>query len=173
MKYHDISHKIKFFSSNLSETYTVSELFENDITCGQKNKRIKSKNHFNIKMILFFFITLYINIHNINCNSPKITLKTYGTGEQQIINSNYIQHISAININNEDKQDIKNIYDFTEQNNIITLTFENSYNNLDRMFYSCKKIYEIDFTNFDTSKVKDMHEIFRNCESLLSLNLLN
>ena len=75
MKYHDISHKIKFFSSNLSETYTVSELFENDITYGQKNKRIKSKNHFNIKMILFFFITLYINIHNINCNAPKITLK--------------------------------------------------------------------------------------------------
>ena len=60
MKYHDISHKIKFFSSNLSETYTVSELFENDITYGQKNKRIKSKNHFNIKMILFFLYNIIL-----------------------------------------------------------------------------------------------------------------
>ena len=141
MKYHDISHKIKFFRLNLFEIYTKSELFENDNEYREKNKRIKSKYHFNAKMLLFFFITLNINIHNINCNNPKITLKIYGTGEQQIINRNYKQHISAININNEDKQDIKNIYDFTEQNNIVTLTFETSFDNMNNMFLNCKNIY--------------------------------
>ena len=62
MKHHDTSHKTKFFRLNLFEIYTKSELFENDNEYREKNKRIKSKYHFNPKIILFFFVTLYFII---------------------------------------------------------------------------------------------------------------
>ena len=38
------------------------------------------------------------------------------------------------------------------------------------MFYSCRNLTEIDFTNFDTSRVTDMSHMFQDCSSLVKIN---
>ena len=37
------------------------------------------------------------------------------------------------------------------------------------MFWECPKLTTIDLSNFDTSKVKDMHSMFDNCDSLTTI----
>ena len=39
------------------------------------------------------------------------------------------------------------------------------------MFYNCSKLEKINLSNFDTSSVTDMKEMFYGCESLTSLDL--
>ncbi len=41
------------------------------------------------------------------------------------------------------------------------------------MFYNCESLTSLNLSNFDTSKVTDMHLMFYNCESLTSLDLSN
>ncbi len=41
------------------------------------------------------------------------------------------------------------------------------------MFVSCEALTSLDLSNFDTSKVTDMHDMFSGCEALTSLDLSN
>ena len=43
----------------------------------------------------------------------------------------------------------------------------------EEMFYTCENIYEMDFSNFDTSQVTDMTRMLRDCSSLESINISN
>ena len=41
---------------------------------------------------------------------------------------------------------------------------------MEDLFYQCKSLITIDRLDFDTSSVTTMYQMFKNCESLLSIN---
>ena len=90
--------------------------------------------------------------------------------------------IDAVSIEDEDSDyEIKLWLDLTDKTAYYYTEPEKVYLNTDssRMFYSeyggqkIKNILEIDLSNFDTSKVEDMHWMFAGMSSLTSLNLSN
>ena len=64
-----------------------------------------------------------------------------------------------------------NKYYFNEDENYVEITLDDNITNCDHMFYRCNKITEINFNNFDTSKVTSMSAMFCGCQSLTSLDL--
>ena len=155
---------------NIFESCIKNDIFEESYKYIKKNKRIKSKSHFNIRLFLLVII-LYVNIQDIISYDSSITLKIYGFGNQQIIDQVFKKHISSISINDIEQPAVNNIYNFTELNNTVKITFSNSFNDLTSFFSNCKNIYEIDFKNFDKSDIKGVRFIFTNCKSLKSLDL--
>ena len=155
---------------NIFESCIKNDIFEESYKYIKKNKRIKSKSHFNIRLFLLVII-LYVNIQDIISYDSSITLKIYGFGNQQIIDPVFKKHISSISINDIEQPAVNNIYNFTELNNTVKITFSNSFNDLTSFFSNCKNIYEIDFKNFDKSDIKGVRFIFKNCKSLKSLDL--
>ena len=57
--------------------------------------------------------------------------------------------------------------------NIIKIKWDDIILTTRNMFKNCYNITEIDLSNFDISKVKDISKMFFNCTSLASLNLSN
>ena len=92
---------------------------------------------------------------------------------QSIINSSYIKYIQEIYINDELQTNIISTYNLTEEYNTIKLVFNSSLIDCSNMFKNCFKIYEIDFKDFNTSKIEFMHGLFHNCSSLKSIDLSN
>ena len=41
------------------------------------------------------------------------------------------------------------------------------------MFYACSSINQLDLSNFNTNKVKNMYNMFNGCSSLKELNISN
>ena len=81
-----------------------------------------------------------------------------------------------IYINDKEANEIKKQYYFDNSGdkiNNFTLIWNEEISSIAYMFYGCQNIIEIDFSNFNTSLVKDMSFIFRNCKSLTSLNFSN
>ena len=64
-------------------------------------------------------------------------------------------------------------YDLNEEENIVEFIWENDVENCGCLFSGCESITEIDFSNFDTSKVTYMEHMFTLCTNLTSLNSLN
>ena len=107
-----------------------------------------------------------------------ITLKINGVGTYAVFaphptfqNSFYPDEV---HINGIKQSDIKNNYDFFEEDNIIELIwYNNNINDCQNMFSECTKITEMDLSNFDTSNVIKMWRMFFNCVELTSINLTN
>ena len=55
----------------------------------------------------------------------------------------------------------------------IILKFKKYFKNCSYMFYSCKQIIRVDFSNFKTKEVTDMSHLFHSCIKLKELNLSN
>ena len=67
---------------------------------------------------------------------------------------------------------------FFGNNYLISIAFTSLFgktniNSLEEMFYSCKTLISVDFSNFDTSKVTRMNRMFLNCYKLNSVNMKN
>ena len=144
--------------------------------------RIHCKNC--IKFIsLIIAINLFFQILSSNkilLNEIKfsnITLKIKGKGEKNIIsthpeyfNSNYFPN--EIYINGNKKTPIKNKYDLDQEDNTIKLVWYEKMNYICCMFCGCPDIYEIDFSDFDTSEVTNISWMFwPYSPTLTSLNL--
>ena len=168
MKYNILFNKIL----NIFEIHCKIGFFVEDYEYNNKNKRIKQKNYFNIRLPVLVII-LYINIHNIISFDSNITLKIPGIGEKNIINNNFRTYLSEIYINNISQTNINNVYYFADENNTVTLTFKEKFNDLNYMFQDLENIYEIDFTNFDGTDVQKMQNTFKNCKKLITLDLSN
>ena len=112
-----------------------------------------------------------------------ITLKVKGTGLKNILSSSTSDlqtHVypcpSNIYIKNQLIQNFTDCHfiDIEESDSEIKLEWNNiSDNSLGGIFYKCTEITEIDMTNFDTSLVTDMSEMFSMCYSLNSINVEN
>ena len=153
----------------------------------------KSKLLFNRKynhnfFCLIIFILIFKNIINrkLYSNSEKIIVTIEGSGCNQILNLNEINEPDKIIINNENynsnsscakKEDgdsgkykinlgnKKNIYK-------VELIWDDiNFNKLDYLFSGISNIIEVDLSQFDTKKITSIQGLFKNCESLKSINL--
>ena len=138
------------------------------------NKNIKEMN--NVKILLVKRILIIFIILNIQITISKyqnITLKIYKGPNKSIINPSYIDYIQEIYINGEVKTNIISTYNLTKENNLIKLVFNSTLIDCRNMFKNFFNIYEIDFKDFNTSKIEFMHGLFHNCSSLKSIDLLD
>ena len=154
------------------------------------NKRTISFNNFlgkvcqlkfGIKIIkLITLINLFkptisdIRTFFINFLLSKITLKIKGRGNSLILGSSFLNsyYPSEVYLNSEQKA-VNNSYNFINDTNIVELIWNNNIEKCEYMFDGCKNITEIDLSNFDTSQVSKMRNMFASCSSLISLNLSN
>ena len=113
----------------------------------------------------------------INYCSSFITLKINKKGHQNIFNDGpclFQPPLPDQIYINENKMDyISHSYYFNETKNIIKLVWINPIESLSCFFSECENIAEIDFSHFDGSLITDIHNIFTNCVSLVSLNFNN
>ena len=130
-------------------------------------------------ILLTFFNNIFVSnkISLISYKSYSITLKIKDSGIKKIFSDlSFFPIYSYPNqvYINEKMQDIVNhSYNLTETNNIIELVWDNLINSSYKIFYGCSDIIEMDFSNFNTSNIRDMQWMFRDCSSLISLNLSN
>ena len=108
-------------------------------------------------------------IPKINTSSiPYIIIKINQSGHHRMFYTNHIP--LKVFINNNENDNSINEYDFTSEENIIELHFENTKKDYNSLFYDCTAINEINFTNFDFSNIAQMNSMFRGCTSLTSIN---
>ena len=123
----------------------------------------------NLVLPIFSFKNRRIKAYN-----SIITLKIRGKGYENILNSSFDPYPDEIYLNekiieNPSKQKI--LLDYQE--NIIKLIWNKEIKSCKNMFSGLSNLIDINFTNFDTSKVTAMEEMFRDCSSLTSLDLSN
>ena len=96
------------------------------------------------------------------------------TGNSTDSSCTNIVHIPTdIIINNAHIDNFTNEYNFTSDENIIKIYFDNNKADYKCLFYECTTINEIDFSNFDTSNVNNMRSMLKGCSSLASINFEN
>ena len=189
-KYYSKNNKIDYSSkvnikykkdySNFNKKYFILLLNGINYIKRPKNiivKQIMNKNKY--KKSLFYYFSLFIFIINIKIlyAYQEINITINGTGKQQIVFNNvtyynYKPNKILINGNLQNYTDFY-VYNLNKSINIITMRWDNKLISCNRMFYKLNNITDINFSNFNTSSVKDMQYMFDGCTSLVSLNLNN
>ena len=128
-------------------------------------------------IILFIKLSLSLSISQQIINwrkiflSNEIILTIKGPGEKLILNNEYKYHPFEIEINGEKIPYTSNSVDLPNEANIVKLYYNSSPNTCKEMFKGLSDITKIDFSNFDTSNVKDMSNMFNNCGDLEEINM--
>jgi len=109
-----------------------------------------------------------------SCNhyNDYITLTVKGDGTRTVLSEMFAGLPDKVIINGV-FMDVAREYDFADQNNIVTLVWDNAIDSTDSMFKDCSDITRIDLSSFDTSNVKNMAGMFYGASSLTSLDLSN
>ena len=110
---------------------------------------------------------------NLYLGTNSISLKIKSTGNIRFYNNNYSPFPNQIKINGTIVYITSNTYYFNTINNEMELIWDNNLETTKSMFDNCGYINEINLSNFDTSKVKDMSHMFHFCSSLTSIDLTN
>ena len=132
---------------------------------------------FNLRSLLFL---LDIILFLINSSNPKSTiryLKIYhfsqvhliieGIGIQKILSDEFIYEPSEVLVNGETKGNIcKKTCELDNEKNNITLRFDQLTESCANMFFNISNIKQIDLSEFDSSKVRNMSYMFYNCSNL-------
>ena len=144
---------------------------------------IQHINQMNLLLIIFFFfIKSFIPIFSIeHYNMRKctflneITIRIRGTDIQNILYENYTYKPDEISIEgNSYSIDQKNrIMNLINDENNITMKWNNALTDCSRMFYGLSNIKEIDLSYFDFSQVTEMTFMFRNCYNLEYIKFSN
>ena len=148
----------------------------------------KNKKTINIIFFLSYIFLIFLSIENcdqrILNKESSITLRIHKSGVSRIFFKGYVQDLcdgganlpKQLTINTIDPfnyPDIPDEYEFTSENNVITLIFEDPITNCNCLFYGCSNIDEIDLSNFNTAEVNTMASMFRECLSLTSITFGN
>ena len=103
----------------------------------------------------------------------KITVVIRGNGTKNILaNKTGILPIEVY-INNNKKNIINKSYLLEKEENIIDLTFDNSITNCSYMFSDLIDVIEIDLSQFDSTNINDMTGMFYGCKNLKKINFTN
>lgn len=129
-------------------------------------------NKINIISLYVFILNISFFIQFVECNHRKIelfssyiNLKTIGTGQIRVFSSYYDKnnYPTAIIINNRinhTNSEINNEYYLDNEENNITLIWDEPPTTTTKMFKNCKNIIEIDLSNFKTNNVTTMEGMF-------------
>ena len=138
-------------------------------------KRKKFQNNIIIIIYIIIINSFSLLLPLIESKFSNITLKIKGPGFKYILSidaeERYYPNITYIN----GKQNFtrSNNYYFDKENNDVELIWYEAFSDCNGMFSLCNDIMEIDFSNFDTSKVKEMCSMFDGCSQLSSINFAN
>ena len=138
-------------------------------------------------IILMFLIQIKLNLslkyQGINCyvlsQSYEITIKLRGKGVQNIINENYNSCPNLVYLNDEEINTLTDkcyqveIPEDKDEENTLKLIWNTITNSLANIFEGLNNIEEVDLSNFDTSSIIHMSQMFMNCESITSINFKN
>jgi len=128
---------------------------------------------FSLSIILFCLFAsskASINFRKLESTS-KIALKVNKIGMQFILNKSFRTLPNKILVNGKEIDKVDSQINLTEANSLIELFWNEPITNCHGMFEEMVNISEINFTDFDTSKVTDMSNMFMSCESLEELDL--
>ena len=103
----------------------------------------------------------------------QITIKVAGTGQKNILNSNFYYLPNKIIINGVNQNSISYSYNLEEEQNIINMIWNNPIPTCSYMFNKVSDLTEVDLTNFDSSAVESTWDMFYYCTSLTSINFQN
>ena len=106
-------------------------------------------------------------------SSWEIHLVIQGIGEQAIINETFYKAPTRVNVKGTDEPSCSKTCNLSDSSNEVILYFEEEINSCENMFYGLRNIKEINFSNFDFSKVTNMHSMFRECKSLEKIDFGN
>ena len=104
-------------------------------------------------------------------STSRIALKVNEIGMQFILNESFRPLPNKILVAGKEIDKIDSQINITETNSLIELFWNEPVTDCHAMFAEMSNISEIDFTDFDTSKVTNMSNMFMNCESLKELDL--
>ena len=129
-----------------------------------------NSNLINSLLTLLIFLALSKGCHSYS----NIKLIVYGEGMSNVFSSEgSITKPDEVYIN-EIKQDlIKSEYMLENSENNIELVWYSPATSTFNMFKGCSKIKEINFTNFDSSKVTNAQSMLHGCTSLIKLDFTN
>ena len=105
-----------------------------------------------------------------------ITVIAYGTNGQTVqIISNRVTKTDYAYLNN-DNENLGSIYMLTltqDGENKITMKWNTNFNSIQEMFKNCVSLISIDLSNLITSEIRYCRSLFQNCISLKYINLTN
>ena len=133
------------------------------------NRIIFSILIFDVIFIIFPIVKLE-KIRQLN-NAYEITMLVKGEGSKQILPNSNLPDEIIINGKQENVESSK-IYKFEKDENYVTVKW-NSQPSLNKIFANDVNIEYIDLSNFDSSGIDDLSEMFSGCNSLKSVNFEN
>ena len=129
--------------------------------------------------MLKYIIAITLFIHILSKYYSSITLKINQKGYTKVYYDDECYAFppafpNKIYINSIEQNEFQSYYYLNSSNNVIKLVWDNIIvDSASCMFYNCIDINEIDFSEFDTSRITYMGSMFDGCSSLSSLNLSN
>ena len=125
-----------------------------------------------IYLYIFIFITILSKEikRNLINNMSEIYLIIQGNGTQNFLSPNFTKEPSEVLVNGIIKENCFKTCYLDRDENIITLRFEEEIETCEYMFQELNNIREIDLSNFDASKVTNMHCMLHNCSNLEKIN---
>ena len=134
------------------------------------NKKIKLLLNINMK---HFLIAIYLFPLLISYERLEISLIINSNGNMDILNDTFKFNPSEVIVNGIPKDSCsKTCYLENDENNV-TIKFSNQINSCENMFSGLDRILEIDFSNFDFSKVINMDSMFNECTNLEKITFGN
>ena len=137
--------------------------------------------------LIIFFIPIFLSKKSILRNlilESQITITIQGTGDQNILSTEAISLDGVDYTFNSLPKEIlingeysgftgKTVTGLTNEENNITIIFDDSITDFTAIFSRLTNITKIDLSKCDTSKITDMRGMFYGCTSLTSLDLNN
>ena len=118
----------------------------------------------------YSYITIKINEAGNYIN----VFSDYSDGKGGLSGSHDFAKPNEIHINGINQSEVKSRYNLNETKNVIKLIWNiKSFLSIAYLFRDCKKIAEIDLSNFDASNTIYMEQMLFNCKSLTSINFSN
>ena len=162
---------------------TIIQKEENSYSRLKKNKLIKKENRNNLNFLSIFYfllmlfqlipvglnLSIYIkksSLFLIKSNLNEIRLIINGTGDQYIINKDFNPCPDIIKLNGNTTNSgqtncgIINIPLTSSIINTVKIEWNNKLNSLHGLFQNLTNIIEVDLTNFDSSLVTSMTQMF-------------
>ena len=119
----------------------------------------------------FLFLALINSISNESYSDIHLIIR--GSEVQTVINSGFISFLSEVYIDGEKKTEVASSYELIGETSNITLRFNSQIESCESMFHSLGNLIEIDFSDFDASKVTSMLTMFWGCSNLQKVNFGN
>jgi len=133
----------------------------------------KMKFSYHVYFYTLLFILSKEIAGNLNDNISEIYLMIRGKETQNILSPMFAINPSQVLVNGILKENCTKSCYLDKDENIITLRFDEKIETCEYMFQELNNITEIDFSNFDASKVTNMHSMFYNCSNLEKINFGN